>query len=44
MQNHESDLVSGVKLLFERAYLDEAEKHFRKLVPDKIKKPNLFIK
>ena len=43
LQNHESVIASGVTTLFERTYLDEAEKQFRKLVPDEIKKPNLFI-
>ncbi|MGB7569841.1 MAG: BRCT domain-containing protein [Chitinivibrionales bacterium] len=43
MQKHESVVASGVNTLLERAYLDEAEKQFRKLIPDEIKKPNLFI-
>jgi len=42
-QNHESNIASGVNSLCEQACLDEAEKQFRKLVPDEIKKPNLFI-
>jgi hypothetical protein len=43
MLNHRSVVITGITTLLEQEYLDKAENQFRKLVPDGIKKPNLFI-
>jgi NAD-dependent DNA ligase len=42
MEIKESKFTSGISTLL-RTNLDKAENHFRKLVPDEINKPNLFI-